>query len=94
MKVGVEFTEKGFTSTTISDYVALHYFTGARYLTNGAVYEIKVPKGQNGIFVTGEEKEFIMPRNVRYRVTRITKGKYVDPHNGHVADGIELEIIQ
>lgn len=94
MEVGSEFTDEGFISTSTSDYAALHYFGGTP-LHPGIVYTIKVPKGHPGFFTgNNDEKEFLLPRGTKFRVTAIHKNQFEDPTSYKTVDGIDLEIVE
>lgn len=72
--VGREFTERGFLSTTTDKKLAEDFgdFTGA---TNPVVIEFNVPKGIRGADTSrfdipeAPQKEVLLARNTRYRVT-------------------------
>lgn len=75
-----EITEKGFMSTTKDEDIAANWdgFTGSN---KEVVMELNIPDGLTGkdmkdFDVEGnEQKEVLLPRNLDYKVTEITKGK-------------------
>lgn len=75
-----EITEKGFMSTTKDEEIAANWdgFTGSN---KEVVMELNIPDGLTGkdmkdFDVEGDEqKEVLLPRNLDYKVTEITKGK-------------------
>lgn len=78
--INKEITEKGFMSTTKDENIAANWdgFTGSN---KEVVMELNIPDGLTGkdmkdFDVEGDEqKEVLLPRNLDYKVTEITKGK-------------------
>jgi hypothetical protein len=75
LKPGVEFEDKGFTSTTINEEVAQHH--AALIKMSGKTLRIHIPKGAKATAVQGSsEYEVILQRGGKFRVTH-TNG-YID----------------
>lgn len=74
-KVGQEFSDKGFVSTSMDRNVGDDFAVG-----DGAFIRINAPKGTRGAYVdllspNDTEQEFLLPRGSRFKVRKITKGK-------------------
>lgn len=75
-----EITEKGFMSTTKDKEIAENWdgFTGSN---KGVVLELNIPDGMKGKDMAAyeveddEQKEVLLPDNVDYKITEITKGE-------------------
>lgn len=84
--VGKTIHDKGFVSTSLNIGVARDEF--AQNPTDAVTFRIKVPKGSRGGYLgslasqsASAEREFLMPRGQRYRVTKVTKTS-----KGYLAD--------
>lgn len=92
VKPGSTVRDKGFVSTSASPKVAKK-FSKASHDTGGGkgggatLFRIKVPKGKRGLWMPklggsyANEKEFLLPRGSKFKVTRVTKSdgvRYVD----------------
>jgi len=92
LRVGTEFGDDAFTSTTLDERLAQDFAEGG-----GAVLDIRAPQGTRGIFMdfTDEaiqlqddfiESEFLLPRSIEFRVVeRVTDG---------VAPGIDRIVLE
>ncbi len=73
LKAGDTFTDKAFASTTLDKKIAVGFTQG-----KGALIRIKAKKGQSGAYLSEMspapgEAEFLLPRNSKFKVTKITK---------------------
>ena len=74
LKVGTVLQPKNFQSTSSSVAVAADDFakkTGVKQA--GILFKIAAPKGTNAYSYNDWEKEFLLPRNTKYEVTKIVK---------------------
>lgn len=89
VKVGAEFSDPAYTSTTTEEGVA-------REFTNATAVRISIPKGTSTLNVSAEmgkveggkkqEKEILLPRDSKFRVTK------VDVENG-IPRLVHLELV-
>jgi hypothetical protein len=84
--VGRTIHDKGFHSTSLSRKIAQEDFAGRH--PEAVTFRIQVPKGSKGGYLGSlgsrdmvHEREFLLPRGQKYRVTKVTKTS-----KGYIAD--------
>lgn len=85
-EIGYEFIDKGYVSTSLSSHQAGTFKSDIHFL-----YRIKVPKGSHGLYIFGNEREFILPRNTRFKIVSkpySVKSPYDD------MEQVDVEIVQ
>ena len=106
LKVGDEFTDKAFVSTSVEAFKATPFSSSVHRddgLIEKTLVRIRIPKGQKILFGDREEREIILPRNTRFRVkselqelTRLTRypsdGTNPSEHSRY-ARWLDLEIV-
>lgn len=68
LKSGDIFVDRGFVSTS-RDPLTAYQFGKTPYTSNSPGMVIAAKKGQSGYNLKGEEREVILPRNLKFRVT-------------------------
>ena len=89
LQKGVEFTDKAYTSTTLLPSVAFSNFGG------GVLYRIHLKKGQKVALGHIGERELILPRGSKFKVTnRFKTSIAIDNYTPVEAPVIDLEIVE
>jgi hypothetical protein len=76
------FDSKGYLSTTMDPLHTLNAVCNEIIPFNpsqGAIMRIKVPAGKRAIYLPGREKELLFPHDIRLKLTKFKKGKFVCP---------------
>jgi hypothetical protein len=66
-EVGKTYHKRAFTSTTLDPAVAADFTSTA----GGHLLQMKIPAGHKGRYVSNHEDEFLLPRDVHFKVTHI-----------------------
>jgi hypothetical protein len=93
-KVGGEFTDNGYVSTTRDKSIANNFYHTLQERTNRVNVVITIPKGKPALPSGGtsdystDEQEVLLPRGSKFKINRVTKGRGPD-----AAKTIEVELV-
>lgn len=90
LQVGVEFTDKGFVSTSHSKGITGSFATSR--LSLRVIFTIKVPAGVRVMAGLGQEKELILNRGTKFRVLNVKRVEKRFPRDNFPFE-IELEVV-
>ena len=76
-KIGMEFSDKGFGSWSGHRELAAE-FMGKTTDTKTAIIRMRLNKGDKALFLNTDESEFLLPRNMRYKILDIEENVAVD----------------
>ena len=86
----------GFTSTTYDPKEAIYFMKEAKIAPTdwNNLIIIRKHKGSKGLYVNAEEAEIILPRNLKYKVTRVVESDSAKLGDARAIDRLRLIYVE